>query len=314
MTTLKRELPPLNALVTFEAAARLQGFTRAAAELGVTQAAVSRQIQRLEQQLGTILFRRGHRQLELTASGRRLREAVDSGLNEIALGVRRVRLSAAEPPVSIAATISFSTYWLMPRLHAFRQANPDTDIRILAEDRDLDPGSDDVDIVVRFGEETQVPGREPYSMGRERIVPVCTPAYMEAHPELREASPEDLVDAELLHLDPEHWNHLLHGAVIDWPVWFQHHGVKLDRGLRGIRLNNYVMLMDAVFAGRGIALGWRPVIDDLIESGELVRIVDAELVTPRSYWAIIGARQENAEATRRVFEWLTAQVQAKDND
>ncbi len=311
MTSLKRELPPLNALVTFEAAARLNGFTRAADELHITQAAVSRQIQRLESQLGTLLFHRSHRTLELTGAGRRLHEAVASGLGTIGQGIRQVRMANSEPPVTLAATIAFSNYWLMPRLHDFRQQHPEIDVRILADDRNIDPAVDDVDIAIAFGEEEAVPGKPRCLIGRERVVPVCAPDYLTRAPHLQRAQPADLAAEELLHLDPEHWSRL-HGNVIDWPVWFEQFGVQPGHGLQGIRLNNYPIMMDAVLAGRGIALGWRPIIDDLLASGRLVRLIEHELPTPCGYWATIAANRRLSPYARRVYTWLLEQSAPAD--
>src|SRR6056297_39172 len=181
MMSLKRELPPLNALATFESAARLASFTRAAEELHVSQAAVSRQVARLEQQLGTRLFHRGRRRLALTGAGRRLQESVTTGLGEIARGVRRVRMSTDEPPVTLAATIAFATYWLMPRMHTFREHYPDIDVRLLADDREADPGADDVDIAICYGEGSPITGQHRALLGAESIVPVCSPGYHAAH-------------------------------------------------------------------------------------------------------------------------------------
>lgn len=309
MTSLKRELPPLNALVTFEAAARLLSFTRAAEELNVSQAAVSRQIQRLERQLGTRLFHRGHRSLELTGAGRRLQESVTGGLEEIARGVRRVRTASGTTTVTLSATIAFATFWLMPRLHAFRERHPDIDVRILAGDRDLDPAADDVDIAVCYGDSAQVPGQQRILLGAERVVPVCTPGYRDRHPELRSGDPTMLAARDLLHLDPEHWNRI-HGVVIDWPVWFEHYGVKSAQGLHGMRLNNYPMLIDAALAGQGIALGWRPIIDDLLHDGRLVPAIDIdEMTTPRGYYAAVASEQTLSPPVGRVHEWLMRRAQ-----
>ena len=303
MISLKRELPPLNALVTFEAAARLHGFTRAAEELHVTQAAVSRQIQRLERRLGTRLFHRGRRRLELTGPGRRLHESVTGGLDQIARGVRRVRMAASEPPVTLSATIAFATYWLMPRVHAFGERHPAIDVRILAGDRELDPASDDVDIAVCYGHADTPHGQRRALLGAERVVPVCSPDYRAAHPELAGDEPAALVEQALLHLDPEHWNRL-HGVVIDWPVWFAHNGVTLERGLHGIRLNNYPMLIEAVLAGDGVALGWRPVIDDLLADGRLVAVSGREMDTPRGYWAALATDRPLSREARLVHDWI----------
>lgn len=303
LPSLKRALPPLNALVTFEAAARLVSFTRAAEELHVTQAAVSRQIARLEQHLGTRLFHRGQRRLELTGAGRQLQESVTAGLGELTRGVRRVRMSTGEPPVTLAATIAFSTYWLMPRIHAFRERHPEVDVRVLAGDRELDPSADDVDISVCYGDDSVPPGQVRTMLGREAIVPVCAPGYRDAHPELAGAGAEALREQALLHLDPEHWNRL-HGVVIDWLVWLEHYGVALPEGLHGIRLNNYPMLIDAVLAGRGIGLGWRPIIDDMLADGRLVPAVEEEMHTPRAYWAAVASDRPLPAGARLVHDWL----------
>lgn len=308
MTSLKRELPPLNALVTFEAAARLLSFTRAAAELNVSQAAVSRQIQRLERQLGARLFHRGHRSLDLTGAGRRLQESVTGGLEEIARGVRRVRTASGTTTVTLSATIAFATFWLMPRIHAFRERHPDIDVRILAGDRDLDPAADDVDIAVCYGDTDRVPGQQRTLLGAERIVPVCAPAFRDLHPELRDGAPAVLAGQDLLHLDPEHWNRI-HGVVVDWPVWFEHYGVQSARELHGMRLNNYPMLIDAILAGQGIGLGWRPIIDDLLHGGRLVPAIDIdEMDTPRGYYAAVASGSALSPAVERVHEWLVGQV------
>jgi DNA-binding transcriptional LysR family regulator len=306
MTSLKRELPPLNALVTFEAASRRASFTRAAQELHVSQAAVSRQIARLEQQLGTRLFHRGQRRLELTGAGRRLQESVTAGLGEIANGIRRVRMSGDEPPVTLASTIAFANYWLMPQIHAFREHHPDIDVRILAGDRELDPNADDVDIVICYGEDRTPPRQHRTLLGPEVILPVCSPAYRDAHPELARARPADLAGQRLLHLDPEHWNRL-HGAVIDWPVWFDQYDVSLDAALAGIRMNNYPMLLDAVIAGRGIGLGWRPVIDSLLEEGQVVPALDTRLRTSRGYYAVVPTDRALSAQAREVHRWLVTE-------
>jgi len=306
MTSLKRELPPLNALVTFEAAARLTSFTRAAQELHVSQAAVSRQIARLEQQLGTRLFHRGQRRLELTGPGRRLQESVTAGLGEIASGIRRVRMSGEEPPVTLASTIAFANYWLMPRIHAFREHHPEIDVRVLAGDRELDPSADDVDIAVCYGGDPTPPGQHRTLLGAEVIVPVCSPGYRAAHPELATAGPADLVGQHLLHLDPEHWNRL-HGVVIDWPVWFDQYGVSLQAGLHGIRMNNYPMLLDAVMAGQGIGLGWRPVIDELLANGQIVPAIDTQLRTARGYYAAVPTDRPLSAQACEVHHWLLAE-------
>ena len=309
MSSPNRDLPPLNALVTFEAAARTGSFTRAAAERHVTQAAVSRQIQRLEAALGVRLFRRGHRRLELTAPGRRLQDAVSTGLAEIAGGVRAMRHAASEAPVSVAATIAFAGYWLMPRIHAFRQRHPEVDVRLIAVDRDLEPG-DDLDIAVRYGSAGSGPGERRTLLGEAAVVPVASPGYLRARPRLADGRPEDLLGESLLHLDEEHWNQLA-GLVVDWPLWFERQGLALSGPLHGIRLNNYPMLLEAVLAAQGVGLGWRPVVDGLLAEGRLVALGNGELVTGRGYYAVTSTRRPLADRARLLHDWLAGAESAE---
>lgn len=304
MTTLKRELHSMNALTTFEAAARRLSFTRAAEELHVTQAAVSRQIQRLEQQLGVRLFHRLHRQLELTGAGRQLQQVVAAGLNDIARGIRRVRIATDAPLVTISATIGLATYWLMPRVHGFCATSPDIDIRILAGDHSVDPDGDEVDIAITYGADDRLVRPGATLLAREVVVPVCSPEYLSRRPDLAAAGPQALLGEALLHLDAEHWNRL-EGSIVDWPLWFDHFNVRLTRGLKGIRTNNYPMLIEAAVAGRGIALGWRPIIDDLLDDGRLVTIGEARIEGRMGYFVLPPREREPSSAVRSVMDWLT---------
>ncbi len=151
MTPFRRALPSLNAMMTFEAAARRGSFTAAADELGVTQAAVSRQIQALEHEFGVGLFRRSHRKVELTPAGSLLAGTLTACFAQILETADRIRHPARSDMVTVGATIAFSHFWLLPRIAAFRSANPDVAIRVVAQDGPFDLAVDDVDVVVRYG-------------------------------------------------------------------------------------------------------------------------------------------------------------------
>lgn len=150
MANLRKKLPPLTALTAFEAAARLSSFTRAATELGVTQAAVSRQIHLLEEDFGFPLFRRLHRKIELTEKGRLLSAAAGDAFNLIADTVADLRSEGADDELAISATISFSHFWLLPRIAAFSRAHPEIKLRIITQDARTSIEASDVDLAIRY--------------------------------------------------------------------------------------------------------------------------------------------------------------------
>lgn len=288
----KYTLPALPQLHTFEAVARRMSFTDAANELCLTQSAVSRQVRALEEDLGQPLFHRRHRAIELTSEGWRLFEAVTRGLDEISACVSELRATSEGPRITVSASVAFSYYWLMPRLERFSALHPEIDLRVLATDNTMELHNGDADIAVLFGTGNWK-GIEARRLFGERVYPVCSPGYLEDHPGLRQ--PGDLLDQTLLHLEGggNDW-----GAV-SWPVWFARHGVYGQPVRRGIRLNSYPMVIQGAEAGRGVALGWSYITDEMLESGQLVCPIDKPLVTTRNYY--IGASK-----TRILHHEITA--------
>ncbi|MAO26608.1 MAG: LysR family transcriptional regulator [Roseovarius sp.] len=293
----KYALPALSQLHSFEAVARRMSFTAAADELCLTQSAVSRQIRALEEDLGRALFLRKHRAIELTQEGRDLFEAVTRGLDEIALAVNGLRRASDTPQITVATSVAFSYYWLMPRLERFADRYPEIDLRILATDQLVDLGKDDADVAVLFGDGTW-PGVEARRLFGERVYPVCSSGYLQNHPELRR--PSDLLDQTLLHLDG---GGTIWGAV-DWHVWLVQQGVTGQPVRRGIRLNSYPMVLQGAEAGRGVALGWSYITDAMLASGQLVCLFDTPLVTSCSYY--IGASSARAAdpAVAAFLQWM----------
>jgi LysR family glycine cleavage system transcriptional activator len=303
MLRLRAKLPPLSGLVVFEAAGRHLSFTRAAAEMSITQAAVSRQIRGLEEHLGARLFVRGGRALHLTAEGRRLHHAVTMGLEHIANVVLEIRSTEGDARVTVATTLAFASFWLMPRIPRFRAAHPDVDLRVVASDRPVDAGGEDVDVVIRYGRAT-LPGFRPSYLLDEEIFPVCSPRYLEGRPFLEE--PADLLHEVLLHLDEDdpHW--------INWHTWLQLKGVHAPTLRRGLRVNNYPMLIQAALDGQGIALGWRHLVDGPIERGTLVRPIDASLHTEEAFYLLTPADRQLGAETAAFRDWILAEVSGRN--
>ncbi|MCU9847932.1 LysR substrate-binding domain-containing protein [Defluviimonas sp. WL0024] len=294
-------MPSLSLFHTFEVVARRKSFTLAADELCLTQSAVSRQIKALEEQLGVALFRRLHRAIEPTAEGRRLFESVTRGLQEIETCVTGLRAATVNPQITVAASVAFSYFWLMPRLERFSARHPEIDLRILATDQRVDLRQEGVDVAILYGV-GQWEGARTHLLFGERVYPVCSPEYLRSHPELR--APSDMLDQTLLHLDG---GGNIWGGV-DWRVWLATQGATGQPVRRGVRLNSYPMIIQAAEAGRGVALGWSYITDPMLAEGRLVRPVDKVLETREGYY--VGALEKDADvpAIASFLQWIRGEV------
>ncbi len=195
---MTRRLPNLNALKAFEAAARHLSFTQAAAELNVTQGAISHQVQGLEESLGLVLFKRMNRRLALTDAGRAYLPALSEAFDRIAGATERLRAQEESGQLTVTVLPSFAARWLLPRIGRFRRVAPDIDVAISSRQQLVDLAREPVDAAIRFG---LGQGRYPelaetFLMGDE-IFPVMAPALRDGRPPPRR--PEELRDYPLLH-------------------------------------------------------------------------------------------------------------------
>ncbi|WKL24526.1 LysR family transcriptional regulator (plasmid) [Sinorhizobium meliloti] len=176
--SIRRKLPPLTALTAFEAAARLGSFTKAADELGVTQAAVSRQMHLLEDQLGFPLFHRLHRKIKLTEKGKTLASAAQDAFDLLAAGVAEISKGEHEAELTIAATVAFSHFWLLPRISEFSSQHPEINLRIITQDNMPNIESGDLDVAIRFGN-GMWPDGQAELLFEDEIFPICSPKFAE---------------------------------------------------------------------------------------------------------------------------------------
>ncbi len=301
----KYHLPTLDLFHTFEAVARHRSFTLAAGELCLTQSAVSRQIKTLEDALGLRLFRRLHRAIEVTAEGERLFESVTRGLEDISACLAALGAAARAPQITVCASVAFAWFWLMPRLQRFGALQPDVDLRVLASDQPVLPGSGEVDVAILFGS-GQWEGLEARLLFGERVYPVCSPAYLGDHPELRRA--EDLLDQTLLHLE---YGKPSFGGV-DWRTWLLRTGVNGQPVRRGLRFNSYPMVLQAAEAGHGVALGWSYVTDPLLAEGRLVCPVDRTVETRDGYYLCTSSNAAHAASISAFLDWISGEAAGQD--
>src|SRR5215469_7786177 len=181
MTT---RLPSLNGLRAFEAAARHLSFTQAAAELNVTQTAISHQIRRLEQELGLRLFVRKNRALALTPTAKDYLPGVRAAFNDLRLATDRLLRKDADNVLTISTLASLAAKWLLPRLAAFQEAHPGIDVRITTSPSQVDFKGGDVDAAIRYGRGTWTGLRAEWLMADE-LFPVCSPSLLQGEKPLR---------------------------------------------------------------------------------------------------------------------------------
>lgn len=295
MLKLRRQLPTLTALPAFEASARLQSFTLAAEELYVTQAAISRQIRVLEETLGVRLFERSHRQVRLTDQGQRFQHAVAVALDLVEGATRELRGQIASTDLTIAADISMAHLWLLPRFPKFREEYPDIPVSILASENEEDCLKDGVHLALLYGN-GDWPGFDARLLVPEEIFPVCSPSYLSKRPEINE--PKDMLNEVLLDLRGERWD------WVDWQQWLTEQDMAIPDDVQFLAFNNLPLLIQASCRGQGIGLGWRGLVDDLLEDGTLVKPFDLSLVTGRGYYVITRANIRMSPETKTLYDWV----------
>lgn len=306
METFRRLRPSASALVIFEAAGRHQNFSRAAEELGMTQAAVSLAVRKLEDQLGVPLFHREHRSVELTDAGERFHIDVTIGLSRIQKSAEDIRTKGRESNVTLAASSAFGSMWMLPRLARLRADLPDIDLRIQTSMRDLDLDEEPIPLGVRGGDPAEWPRYHSALLAPEIVFPVASRRFVEmrAIPE----RPEDLLTLPLIHLEEPV------RAACDWSEWFASAGVRYAAQPRRLAINDYVLVMQAVLAGEGVALGWQHLIEEQLRSGTLIAIGGHVLNTRLAFYVVWPrSRELNAQA-RRVRDWLVEEGrQSREN-
>lgn len=296
MPGLRRRLPPLTALVTFESAARLRSFTRAAAELGVTQAAVSRQVHLLETALGFPVFRRLHRRVELTENGRILANAASSALTLMADAIDEITDASAPDELVISASVGFSHFWLLPRISGFSREHPQFKLRIVAQDQLVDLGRGDADLTIRYGNGLWPDGRS-ILLFRDEVYPICSAEYLQAH------GPIDTLDQLVRH--PLIMHQSYDPVWTGWEAWLSAFGAAMPgRGAQMV-CSSFTDSIYAALAGQGISLGWARLIPDLIAQRRLVRLTDHVAQTSDGYHVVVPHRARPKASAELFLHWLS---------
>lgn len=303
----RAELPRLELLRSFEAAARHLSFTLAGDELALTQSAVSRQIQMLEADLGVPLFERRHRALALTEAGRVMQRAVVESLERLRDATARVRTTATTPlrQVAITTTPGFASLWLIPRLAQFTASHPGVDVRVSATLEVLDLERSHIDVAVRF---TPMAKGQGQPLFEESVLPVCAPQLANSGPHpLKTAA--DLQHHTLLAIDMPQGMAL----TADWSPWFEIMGLSELHMKNTLRFSQYADAIAAAVASQGVVIGRMPLLGELLREGRLVAPFQGLAASRRGYFIATSSRAAGNPDAQDFVRWLHAEAERTAN-
>ena len=300
-------LPPLSALRAFEAAARLQSFSKAADELNVTPAAISHQIHALEEDLGVNLFNRRNRAVELTASARVLLPGLTEAFAGIQNSVRRLRAHNDTGTVNVTASPSFAGKWLVQRLHRFQEQHPQVDVRISATDTMVDLTRGDFDLAIRYGT-GRYPGLDVELLMSNEVFPACSPALLRDGPPLE--TPADLRHHALIHDQAVERDPLLP----TWSMWLKAAGVRGMPATPGLSFSAGHLALDAAIAGRGVVLALSTIAAADLTAGRLIRLFSLALPDPFAYYIATLPGALDRPKVRLFRDWLRQEADGLPQD
>jgi LysR family glycine cleavage system transcriptional activator len=289
-----RRLPFLNGIKAFEAAARTGSFTKAAEELAVTPAAISRMVHLLEERLGLPLFERKANRLHVTTAGRSYQAGLTTLFDQLAALTDQVKASGGSRVLTIGVGPTFAIRWLIPRLADFQKADPDIEVRF-ATGGAAAPFNDDWTCGIRLGD-GEWPGLVAERLFAADLVPVCAPAMAK-----RLATPDDLKNATLLRVTH---------APGDWSRWFK--GAGLPKiAVKGPAFDYYGQALQAAADGVGVALGIRPYVDDDLGAGRLVAPFAHSVPKGEQWYLIYHARRKDEPSFDAFHRWITQAASGK---
>ncbi|MGB6309469.1 MAG: transcriptional regulator GcvA [Steroidobacteraceae bacterium] len=300
-----KQIAGTRSLKVLDAACRHLNFTRAAAELKLTPAAISHQIKEFETQLGIELFVRANRTLKLTAAGKIMHDTVTAALGTLADGASRARKTQGHAQLRVTASSSIAAKWLIPRLDRFSKLEPKADVLvdISCQLRDLE--RDEVDVAIRFGR-GDYPRVRSDRLFEHSIFPICSPNFLRSAPPLR--SPKDILNHTLIH---EAWS----GQGVTWPdwsTWLKAAGIDRFELKPGLHFDNSAYAIQAAIDGAGIALGDMSLVADDLAGGRLVRPFELAIGGPPmfAYFLVSPLQPVSNPLVLSFREWVLREAEA----
>lgn len=299
---MSRPLPPLNALRAFEATARHASFTRAAAELHVTPAALSHQIRGLEDFLGHRLFHRKARSITLTTAGELIYPGLHAAFAQVRRTIDLLDLGRNDRVLVVSAPPGFTAKWLAPRLYRFLMGSPEIDARITASQSFANFTSDGIDVAIRNGREP-FPGLFAQRLLDVRMLPVLSPRLAADVGGL--TTPNDLKRVPLIHDD----SLATLSGWVRWPDWLEAAGVEGMDVTRGLRFNSADHAIEATVEGAGVLLAHKALVLDDLRTGRLVAPFALELAADRGFYLVCPQGHESRPKIAAFRAWITAEVE-----
>ena len=294
---MSQDLPPLNALRAFEAAARLNSISQAANELHVTHGAVSRQVRALEEHLGVALFSKEGRGLKLTDAGIRLRDVSAELFNRLRSTCAELQQGQADAPFVLACPGSLLARWFIPRLDRLNRELPELRLQLSASEGDLDPRRSGVDATLWFAEPPWPADMQVFELAAERIGPVLSPRYAQ-FAALHQAAAAVLLGEPLLHTS---------SRPQAWPSWAASNGLDSSTLKLGQGFEHLYYLLEAAAAGLGVAIAPQQLVADDLTAGRLVAPWGFVETSARlALWVPIRSRDNRAE---RLAQWLRKELE-----
>ena len=292
---LRRQIPSANCLFAFEAAARVGNFRVAAGELNVTQPSISYHIRKLEQYLQTELFIRKGRAVSLSEHGRMLYDGIDKGFASIQLAIANIHNNLHKNLVTICISTAMASFFLMPLLPSFREKYHGIDLNLKIVTRDLNPITETANFAILLGDGNW-PEFECWKLFDEVVYPVCAPDYFNNMD--GDLTIGTLMEQELLHLRERFRQR------IGWKEFFAAHGHQQRKIEEHISFSDHQPQLEAAIIGQGLALGWKGVIDSLVQRGSLIRLTKFEVRTDESFY-LVAHKGTNLQRQSRIFrDWL----------
>lgn len=304
MNTPRRRPLSVGPVRAFEAVSRHLSFRAAADELSLTQSAISRQVQALEDDLGATLLLRGTRRVELTAEGAAFLRALAPSLARIDAAVQQIRQARGRRVVSVSTFASFASLWLLPQMEAFQREHPEIDIRVSATDALVNVDDPEFDLLLRYTPREKAPAQAVRLFG-EVVTPVISPWLAEQirtgqSPPL--SRPEHLARYTLTEED----DHRPSAHFLSWRYWLAQQGAPQVEPRRWLYLNFTYQQVQAALAGQGVALARLPLVADALQRGELVEPFGpaGRVPTPAAYWLITHAQSRARQEVDEFCRWV----------
>lgn len=295
---MKKRLPPLNWLRSFEVSALHLNFTQAAAELNMTQAAISQQIKALESQLGVALFKRLPRGLELTEAGKAYIPVVHESIERLVVATDELFGQNRRRSLNVRVNLVFFTTWLAPRLADFRALHPDINLRF-SSNIWLDDQPKEADLEIRYGQGIWR-GFSAQRLSYDQLLPVCSPSYFEG---VDQTHPSLLAQSTLLHVI---------GYKEGWGHWLTNAGFPQLKSQQNIHLDTLVSALELAVLGQGVALGRSTLVERYLQEGRLIAPFEQRVATDEAFYLVSQEGQYHHPSVDVFRNWLISQVKGDE--